>query len=293
MHKVSVVIVTKNRQNDLLECLGSLAAQTHKIDELIVVDNSSTDHTAQLVRNFSKAARFHIRYVLEKRSGYPTIYNRGLDEAAHDWVAFIDDDCIASLEWYSNVKKAIKAFPNFAAILGKSNTYYITSLFSQITAAKEYLWKSSVITDNVITDLEILDNKNIVYNLKYLKEKKIRFDESRVGWNNGASEDCDLGMQIEQSGGLAISVSNIEVLHKDPQNSTHYYRKLFSSLKSHQQYEKKWSTFRNKKKKISLFTNYNHLVIFFQENSFNYFRRFSIAFHLAVSFIFSRIYGVR
>ena len=79
--KVSVVIVTKNRENDLKQCLASLLVQSIDLDQLVVVDNNSSDNTQIIIKNLQKNCSFPIKYVLEKRVGYPPIYNRGLKEA--------------------------------------------------------------------------------------------------------------------------------------------------------------------------------------------------------------------
>jgi glycosyltransferase involved in cell wall biosynthesis len=241
MSKVSVVIVTKDRQEDLKHCLGSLAAQSIILDELIVVDNNSSDLTQRVVRYFSHSVKFKVKYVCEKKVGYPIVYNRGLLESAYDWVAFIDDDCVADFNWFSNIKKVVSKSPSVMAILGQSDTYFSNNIYSLSTNFFDYLWKEDGSDKWRIKNYETLDNKNIVYHKKTLFRKNIKFDESRIDRHGGASEDCDLGRQIKENNGKAIYVRQIKVSHKDPQDFKWYFKKYVSSLKGYLSYQEKWN----------------------------------------------------
>jgi glycosyltransferase involved in cell wall biosynthesis len=238
--KISVVIVTKDRSNHLVHCLGSLAGQSQKPDELIVIDNNSSDQTPTLVKNFSKNTLFPVKLVKEKKIGYPVVYNRGLNEAHYNWVAFIDDDCVADKDWFFHIKETLKKNPKVAAVLGKSKTQDPKNIYSLATLFFDELWKKGSIHDNKIRDKEILDNKNIVYNKEFLKKNNISYDETRVDQYHGASEDCDLGMQIGQAGGEALFAKKVMVFHKDPDNLSWFYKKIFWGTKAHLTYEQKW-----------------------------------------------------
>ena len=62
--KVSVIVPTFNRAHYLRECLDSLLAQTVAASEIIVVNDGSTDNTAEILREYGKAVR-----VIEKPNG--------------------------------------------------------------------------------------------------------------------------------------------------------------------------------------------------------------------------------
>ncbi|KKQ88440.1 MAG: hypothetical protein UT13_C0001G0086 [Candidatus Pacebacteria bacterium GW2011_GWF2_38_9] len=98
-------------------------------------------------------------------------------------MAFIDDDCVADVDWYESIKKELLSLDintEIVAILGNSQTYYKNNLFSLLTLFKDKIWKGSKIKKNKVLDFEILDNKNIVYNKNFLIKNKLSFDESRV-----------------------------------------------------------------------------------------------------------------
>ncbi len=90
---VTVVICTFNRARYLKPCLLALSKQTAPASafEVVVVDNNSTDQTAEVVAEFTRK-HHHFRYLKETRQGLSIARNRGIVEARADWVAYIDDD---------------------------------------------------------------------------------------------------------------------------------------------------------------------------------------------------------
>ena len=94
---ISVIIVTFNRADMLAETLSSLTAQLRIPEEVIVVDNNSTDTTKHVVESFS--GRMNIRYIFEGIQGTSTARNTGIKNASGDIIAFLDDDCLAQKEW--------------------------------------------------------------------------------------------------------------------------------------------------------------------------------------------------
>ena len=91
--RVSIVIPTFNMQDHLGETLASIRAQTFGSYEVIVVDDCSTDGTADVAQQFAtEDSRF--RYVrLDRNSNRPAVpRNRGIEEARGEYVAFLDHD---------------------------------------------------------------------------------------------------------------------------------------------------------------------------------------------------------
>jgi len=240
--KISVIVITKNRVDNLLHCLGSLAAQSTKPDELIIVDNNSTDQTPLRVNAYAKSVSFPVRLVKEIRHGFPVIYNRGLGEARYSWAAYIDDDCVADVHWVSSIKASIAAHPHAAAIIGHTRPHNPDNIFSLATHIFHTEWKEKNLNGHRIANLEILDNKNIAYNKTFLHIHKLTYDQRRIVHLEGAGEDCDLGTQIQQSGGKAFYNQTISVSHKEPQTCIHYWKKYFLSLAAYEWYKEGWGS---------------------------------------------------
>ena len=88
MPKVSVVIPAHNRARFLPACLHSILAQSFKDFEVIVVNDGSTDSTAQIV------ASFPVRYFYQENKGAPAARNKGLELAQGEYITFLDSDDI-------------------------------------------------------------------------------------------------------------------------------------------------------------------------------------------------------
>lgn len=94
---VSVIIPTRNRSALLRRALESVGAQTHPPQEIIVVDDGSTDDTAQWIGvDFPQ-----VHYLLQPHRGVAAARNTGIGAATGEWIAFLDSDdewCPAKLE---------------------------------------------------------------------------------------------------------------------------------------------------------------------------------------------------
>ena len=241
---LSISIITKNRPSEVSSCLNSIKRQTVPPDEFIVVDSSTTQQTKRIIHAFKKTVRYPVYYIYEPRSGFPVARNHVLKKAKNQWVAFTDDDCITDQFWISQLKHAIACHPTAAAIAGESKSWYPNDIISIATMFNETHWKSRVRDGEQILDLETLDNKNVAYNLTFFKKNHITYDESRGKAYFGASDDCDLGMQIQRAGGEAFYNPKIIVYHKDLTTLATYSKRFMMRSFAHATYENKWRQFR-------------------------------------------------
>lgn len=88
MPKVSVVIPAYNRASILPRALESALNQTHKVDQIIVVDDGSNDETINLVKeNYPNVELFS-----QQNKGVSAARNTGIQHAVGEWVCFLDSD---------------------------------------------------------------------------------------------------------------------------------------------------------------------------------------------------------
>jgi glycosyltransferase involved in cell wall biosynthesis len=85
---VSVIIPTHNRAGLLPRAVCSILGQSHPAEEIIVVDDGSTDHTERLLRSEFPC----VKYVRQENRGVAAARNRGIREARGEWLAFLDSD---------------------------------------------------------------------------------------------------------------------------------------------------------------------------------------------------------
>jgi glycosyltransferase involved in cell wall biosynthesis len=86
--KISVVIPCYNYGRYLAGAIESVLSQTVKADEVVVVDDGSTDETSAEVKRYMS----QVRYVYQENGGVSRARNRGARETGNDWVAFLDAD---------------------------------------------------------------------------------------------------------------------------------------------------------------------------------------------------------
>lgn len=106
MIQMSVIICTYNRDKLLPKVLNSLVNQyiDPHIYEIIIVNNSSTDNTNSVAMEFiRKFSEHRIRLIQEPRLGLSYARNTGYKSAKGRFVAYIDDDAVASINWCKTI----------------------------------------------------------------------------------------------------------------------------------------------------------------------------------------------
>ena len=87
--KISALIPTYNRQGYVQRAIESILAQTTPVDEIVVVDDGSTDGSAeQIERQFGN----RIRVIRQTNAGVSSARRRAVLEAGGEWIAFLDSD---------------------------------------------------------------------------------------------------------------------------------------------------------------------------------------------------------
>lgn len=126
----TVAIPTYNGAKTLPQLLAQL--QTQRCPEgltweVIVVDNNSSDQTAEVVRRVQQDWRSDVplRYVHESRQGVSHARQRAVVESCGEWVGFLDDDNFAAPNWVSAAYDFGQAHPQAGAIGGQ-----VSGLFS-------------------------------------------------------------------------------------------------------------------------------------------------------------------
>ncbi|QIS44739.1 glycosyltransferase family 2 protein [Clavibacter capsici] len=109
---VSVVIPVRDDAGHLRACLRALAGQTVAPDEVVVVDNASTDDSAEVARAAGA------RVVREPVVGIPAAACTGYDAARSEVIARLDADCVPPADWIERLGDVLAARPDVAAVTG-------------------------------------------------------------------------------------------------------------------------------------------------------------------------------
>ena len=98
--KVSVVVPAYNEENTIASCLDCLQKQTRLPDEIIVVDNNSTDNTTDIVSKYSD-----VTLVCEPKQGRGAARKKGFEVATGDIILSTDADACVPSNWIELFEK--------------------------------------------------------------------------------------------------------------------------------------------------------------------------------------------
>ncbi len=109
----SIIIPTFNEAVTIAKTLESILQQIdEKTDEIIIVDNNSTDNTCEIIK------KYPVNLIHEKNQGVTFAREAGFNNAKGKIIIFTDSDCIVSNNWLSEIKKSFLD-KNTIALAGK------------------------------------------------------------------------------------------------------------------------------------------------------------------------------
>jgi glycosyltransferase involved in cell wall biosynthesis len=109
--RISVIVCAHNEAAYLAACLHSLLAQTRPPDEIVVVNNASTDATRAVAE-----AVAGVRVVDEPRKGLVVARETGRQASSGDVLVYLDADCRAPLTWLERIERRLERNPRLVAL---------------------------------------------------------------------------------------------------------------------------------------------------------------------------------
>lgn len=182
----SVVVATYNRASLLDNCLESLAVQDlNDADyEVLIIDNNSTDETGQVGRDYCHR-NLNFRLLTENSQGLSFCRNRGWQEARGIFVAYIDDDALASANWLREAERFINNHPEVEAFGGPYEAFSLIKIPAWFPPSYGRLDHGS--KDRILSlEREWISGTNMFFRCRLLEKLK--------GFNN------QLGMKKDQLG---------------------------------------------------------------------------------------------
>jgi GT2 family glycosyltransferase len=115
--EITVAVCTRNRPDDLVILLESLAQQEYKRLRILVVDNApSDDRTRRLVSSFARNR--DLEYVTEHRPGLSWARNRAIEVSESGLIAWADDDEVCDRWWAAEIVRGFVEVPEAGAVTG-------------------------------------------------------------------------------------------------------------------------------------------------------------------------------
>lgn len=214
MNKISVIISTKNRTQDVIRCLESISIQTILPDEIIVVDSSDTE---ELKGKLSAFHNLDIKYIRSK-PGLTLQRNTGIEASHGDIVVSLDDDVTLDRDYIKEVVYVLDHYPArliggvtgqivieekkeklIQRVFGFANEIF-SALFLllrhgdgrfQPSGFPKVIRSGSV---DKITNVEFLYGCNMVFRREVIT--KFKFDENLSGYSWG--EDDDIAYRVSR-----------------------------------------------------------------------------------------------
>ena len=185
---ISIILPVYNNEKTLNDVLNSLIININRKDELIIINDASTDTSNQIIKSFiKKNDKNNIKLLInKKRSGISKSLNKGIGKATKKYIARIDGDDINisnRFEYQLNILKKNKQIDLLSCakidykniedinysnkLIGKNSNYEIKRI------SKYKLHIKILLFIPVIYKAEII--KNFKYNQKYCGKMKIIF----------------------------------------------------------------------------------------------------------------------
>jgi len=228
---ISVIIPLYNKQDEIENCLQSICMQSVLPNEVIIINDGSTDKSLERVYSFRNKTNLNIRIYSHNNKGPAASRNRGIKISRNDLIAFLDADDSWEKYYLETIHRLVNKFPDagvyataYKYLLPKGQLIYadlqgipkdhndvlIDNYYRAALEGDPPLWTSAVVV-----------KKKIFYEIGYFHEKDIM------------GEDLDLWLRIAHQFSIAFSwyygaIYNKKISNKITQkNIAPLDRKLF------------------------------------------------------------------
>lgn len=106
--KISVAIAVYNKEMNILSTLNSVLNQSYAAQEIIIVNDGSTDNSERLILSLNDK---RIRYFAQKNKGAAAARNKAIQSCSYPYIALIDADDLWHVDFLKNIANAITKYP--------------------------------------------------------------------------------------------------------------------------------------------------------------------------------------
>ncbi|MBI2278874.1 MAG: glycosyltransferase [Candidatus Brennerbacteria bacterium] len=180
-NSISAVVTVYNKQETIAKTLESLLSQPAELKEVIVIDDGSTDSSAEIVKKFAERYN-NIKYIFQNNQGVARSLNAGLRIVNTDFVAVLDGDVTLSEDWFPAL---MSYFGNqeIAAVSGLTKTMNPKNLWAAL-AGYNVEYRQSRIKGEFV---DHLSTTNVIYRKSVLDTVGLFDPEFRYGQDNEVS----------------------------------------------------------------------------------------------------------
>jgi len=210
----SIIIPTFNGASRIGNCLDSLVKQTTGRDvEILVVDDGSTDNTANVVKGYSS-----VRLIAQANAGPASARNRGALEAKGKILLFTDDDCVPMPDWLGAMLEPFKD----SDVVGAKGVYRthqksLAARFVQIEYEDKYRLMAG------LPSIDFIDT----YSAGFRRGRFLEMTGYDTSFPVACAEDVELSYRMSARGWRMKFVPAAIVYHTHPDTFSRYLKKKY------------------------------------------------------------------
>ena len=217
--KYSVIVPVYNRIDEVQDLLDSLANQTYKDFEVIIVEDGSTEPCKAVVDDAARQG-LDVKYYYKDNEGRSIARNYGMDRAEGDYFIFFDSDCVIPSSYFETVDKELTQRP--LDCFGGPDAAHES--FSDTQKAINYTM-TSFLTTGGIRGGKISLEKFVprTFNMGYSR----KVYETVGGFREMFSEDIDMSTRIRNAGFSIGLIADSPVWHKRRLDLKKFLRQVY------------------------------------------------------------------
>ncbi len=168
---ITIIVPVYNGENHIGRCLNSIMEQTYSAVEVVVIDDGSTDNTAEILRTYSQENQ-NIRVFGVSHKGVSYARNAGIAKANGEYIAFVDADDEVVPEYLEVLYGLIKRYD---AELAVCHFYHVNHVGACAKSAKK----------NKTSNVNVFSGKEFLKRM----EEPFRYEVTAVCWNKLYKKD--------------------------------------------------------------------------------------------------------
>lgn len=230
--KITVIVPTYLRTQDLARCLAALQQQQRFADQLILVVRDTDSQTKEFLANHQDQT-LPLEIATVTVPGVVAAMNQGLDKAEGEIICFTDDDSAPEKDWLAKIETYFLTDDKLGGLGGKDNVYHGTQ--KEEGAAKvvgKITWFGKIIGNHHMgigsaREVDILKGVNMSFRAKAIEG--LRFDSRLRGSGAQAHLELPFCLSVKRRGWKLIYDPQIVVNHYVAQRFDEDQRNLFNS----------------------------------------------------------------
>lgn len=220
-----VLIITKNREKHLSECLESIVNQTIRPTRVIIVENNFQFTLNTLEKKFTDL--LNVSFYFDSSSNLASLRNIALSKAKSEIIMFTDDDCILDKNWIKTTIIHFKQNAKLCCLIGRNLCYQGNFLLAKVEQDIYERWFGQYVNLNCDSKLE----SGVFFDTKNVALKKAMLDKYQLQFNTNAafkSEDTEFGLnlfsKLTQNEQMWFS-NKMKVYHKNNKTFINFFKK--------------------------------------------------------------------